>query len=269
MRDQRYIGFSTGHDRDKRNPAHRVLRPAGTDCWILVYTLAGRARIHEPAGDFCVEPGDFLLIPAGAYQDYGPDRAIGLWEYLWVCFTPRASWPEGLLSWPTPAAQLGKITISAPSLRAELRERMAQAVQLGRSPLKRCEAFALNRIEDILLWCETVNPLAEEVRRDVRITRILHYLCEHAHEPIRVPHLAERCHLSASRFAHLFHAEMGQTPMQYLEAQRIAHARTLLRMTDAPISAVARQCGFVSHSAFSRIFKRYHDGRTPSEFRRG
>ncbi|MHB9131660.1 MAG: helix-turn-helix domain-containing protein [Armatimonadota bacterium] len=267
MRNARYVGFGIGHEHDRCTTAHRVLRLHGTDSWILVFTLGGRGKIHEQNGMFFVDPGDMLLIPAGVYQELSADRVTGQWEHIWACFTPRVGWQESLLLWPKPIEHFGKLTIVDVTLRERLQSRLEIAVALGCGPLKRREEFVMNIIEEVLLWCETQNPLAAEAQLDTRINQALHYLCQHLHEPVHIQQLAELCHLSPSRFAHLFLRQVGQTPLQYLETQRIARARTLLIMTDAPICHIADQCGFSNPSYFNRIFKRHLDV-PPTAFRK-
>jgi AraC family transcriptional regulator of arabinose operon len=261
------FGFNTGLAIHDRTDPHRVLRPFGTDVWFLEYGVAGRAIIHDGSESFQINAGDFLLIPAGVRQDYHMDPSVGLWEHLWIGFTPSRSWHASLLAWPRPTGYFGKITISDDALRAQLHQRMALAVTLGTGPLHRRELFVLNIVKEILLWCETVNPLSTETWLDPRIRETVHYLCYHLSEAHEIAQLAERCQLSPSRFAHLFHEQVGQTPLQYLETQRIARARTLLVTTSLSVTRIADTCGFPTVCYFSRIFKR-HTGATPTACRR-
>ncbi|MBF6030857.1 AraC family transcriptional regulator [Pseudomonas sp. P115] len=55
------------------------------------------------------------------------------------------------------------------------------------------------------------------------------------------------------------------TPRQMIQKVRLEHAHRLLH-TDLPITAVALQCGYTDHSAFSRQFKA-STGFTPRQYR--
>lgn len=55
------------------------------------------------------------------------------------------------------------------------------------------------------------------------------------------------------------------TPRQMIQKVRLEHAHRLLQ-TDMPITAVALQCGYTDHSAFSRQFKA-STGFTPRQYR--
>jgi transcriptional regulator GlxA family with amidase domain len=47
-------------------------------------------------------------------------------------------------------------------------------------------------------------------------------------------------------FSRRFVAEMGVTPLQWLIAQRVDRARTLLESTDLPVERIATEAGFAS-----------------------
>lgn len=85
-------------------------------------------------------------------------------------------------------------------------------------------------------------------------------------EPLDVPGLAARAHLSASQFARVFKQVFGETPHRYLQRRRIERAMTLLRQTDRPVTQIAWDVGFASLGTFSRTFTAVV-GCTPSEFR--
>jgi AraC-like DNA-binding protein len=79
--------------------------------------------------------------------------------------------------------------------------------------------------------------------------------------------LARECGLSRSHFARAFRKSTGCAPHQWLTAQRIEHARELLRGSRRPLRELARVCGFIDASHFSRVF-RGNTGMTPSDYRR-
>ena len=79
--------------------------------------------------------------------------------------------------------------------------------------------------------------------------------------------LAIAAGLSVSRLSHLFHAQVGVTPMQYLERLRIQHARELLLMSGRSVSEVAYAVGFENPLYFSRVFRR-HAATSPRAFRK-
>jgi transcriptional regulator GlxA family with amidase domain len=84
---------------------------------------------------------------------------------------------------------------------------------------------------------------------------------------LSVKALAAHAGLSPRHFARLFHSEVGVTPAAWVEATRIAAARTLLEAgADSP-KQVAAKCGFANANTLRRAFVK-HIGVTPAEFRK-
>lgn len=80
--------------------------------------------------------------------------------------------------------------------------------------------------------------------------------------------LAAEVGVSRSTFAAEFMAQIGQTPMAYVTAQRMKRARESLRTPGVPVSEVAWRVGYDSPAAFTRTFKRMF-GLTPAAFQAG
>jgi AraC-like DNA-binding protein len=85
--------------------------------------------------------------------------------------------------------------------------------------------------------------------------------------PWTVQGLAQSAGLSRTVFAQRFTALVGRPPLAYLTWWRMTVAAKLLRETGAPLSAVARRCGYTSEFAFAKAFKR-EVGVAPGAFRR-
>lgn len=85
-------------------------------------------------------------------------------------------------------------------------------------------------------------------------------------EPLDVRALARHAHTSERTFARRFRAETGQSPKQWLLAQRVQHARRLLERTELPVEAVAAQAGFGSAASLRVHFQRVTSTR-PSAYR--
>ncbi|RZL03919.1 MAG: AraC family transcriptional regulator [Rubrivivax sp.] len=84
---------------------------------------------------------------------------------------------------------------------------------------------------------------------------------------ISIADIANACALSRSHFIRTFRNTTGQTPHQWLQAQRIERARHLLRTGATSIADIATQCGFADQSHFTRVFTQWV-GTTPGRWRR-
>jgi AraC-like DNA-binding protein len=66
-----------------------------------------------------------------------------------------------------------------------------------------------------------------------------------------VAELAREAAVSRSGFYDRFQSAVGMAPMEYLTAWRLILAKSLLRKRELSVSAIARQIGYGSASAFS------------------
>lgn len=247
----------TGHQQGGKRYA--VWRSRGRADWLLMFTRSGGGH----ASKVPLAPGDIVLIRPNALHDYGTARTEESWEILWTHFTPRPHWLSWL-GWPEEAPGVLKL-----SLTEEVREKVEAALwemhRRATGPLARREDFALHALEEALLWCETATPAARKL--DPRVDAAMRFLLESLARPVTLAEVARAAGLSVSRLSYRFKTEVGQTPMQFLETQRMTRARQLLQLTNRPIAAVALEVGFESPIHFSLRFRKGM-GVSPREFRR-
>jgi len=103
--------------------------------------------------------------------------------------------------------------------------------------------------------------------RDPVVANALQVLHDEPARAWTVEGLARRLSLSRATLARRFSAQLGEGPLAYLTRWRMTLAAQLLRETDTPVDAVARQVGYASPFAFSRAFSRIHN-EAPTQFRR-
>ncbi|MDR1540408.1 MAG: AraC family transcriptional regulator [Clostridiales bacterium] len=94
------------------------------------------------------------------------------------------------------------------------------------------------------------------------VTKAVRYIRSHVYEPIAVNEIALRVDLNPRYFSTLFKKEVGQTPSQYIRAQKMSEALTLLDQGHYSITEVAEMLGYCSLSHFSSEFKNVY-GRSP------
>jgi transcriptional regulator GlxA family with amidase domain len=90
---------------------------------------------------------------------------------------------------------------------------------------------------------------------------------EHLDEPLTVPDLAKHAGWAPRTFARRFIAETGTTPLRWLTAQRVLHARQLLETTDLTIEQVAA-CAGLGTTANLRLHLARDAATTPTAYRR-
>lgn len=82
-----------------------------------------------------------------------------------------------------------------------------------------------------------------------------------------IGHLAARLGVSDRHLRRIFEAQLGVSPLRYLQTRRLLAAKQLLADTDLPVSAVALASGFASLRRFNAAFSA-HYGLSPVQLRR-
>jgi transcriptional regulator GlxA family with amidase domain len=96
---------------------------------------------------------------------------------------------------------------------------------------------------------------------------LLDWMRAHLDQPLTVPDLAARAHLSPRTFARRFKETTGATPHRWLLDQRLQHAEHLLETTDLPVDTVAARAGFGSGDTLRHHFAARR-GVSPHTYRR-
>ncbi len=107
--------------------------------------------------------------------------------------------------------------------------------------------------------------LGSETRRLVR--QAMAYVHEHYAEPISREDVADHLGMSGNYLSHCFRAEVGMTPITYLNRYRVNRAKVLLAESDRNVTKIAMAVGFSDSGYFSRVFRR-QVGLSPEAYRR-
>ncbi len=238
---------------------------------------------------FVLQAGDFVLAPA--MQDLvneSIDAPIDLSATL-PTQVSEGNFRVGRHSGPADLRmRIGHCSFGAPdsallvSLLPDVvlvrdRPRLATLMQLVDEETRELHAareLVLERLLEVLLIealrCGTETTSAPGLSRglgDERLAaalRAMHARPEHAWT---VTDLANEASLSRSAFFARFNRIVGQSPMGYLLAWRMALAKQLLRNRKLGIEQVAERVGYGSASTFSVAFARYA-GMSPARYAR-
>jgi AraC family transcriptional regulator of arabinose operon len=256
--------FVTGHAYDKKE--HALWEDPGSLTWNLTLTLSGAASLPYRGGICLTYPGDITLhrpYTLFAMEVLSPHI---VWENLWASFTPRSEWYQWM-QWPEVGPGLMKLTLHDPVIREKITARFEEAHHLATSAMRTREIFAMNALEEVLLWCETQNPNSEQSPWDPRVQRVMDYLCQNLTEKVTLDVLAHISGLSVSGLMHLFRRQVGMTVQQYQETQRLERAKRLLTMTNRRIQLISAAVGYDNPFYFSLRFKR-QEGVSPRDYRK-
>lgn len=87
-------------------------------------------------------------------------------------------------------------------------------------------------------------------------TEVLQHLNLCFAEELSLTELTNRFHVSTSHIIHMFKAQFGLPPIQYMVRRRIGEAQHLLRTTEDSAGDIAGQVGMINRNYFYRMFKR-------------
>jgi AraC family transcriptional regulator len=99
------------------------------------------------------------------------------------------------------------------------------------------------------------------------LRRVLERMKSDFHADLDLPTLAAETGYSRAHFLRVFREATGTTPHRYLLDLRLEEAQRRLKELRAPLTDIALDCGFSSHSHLSKAF-RHRLGVTPSQYRR-
>lgn len=248
-------GESFRFGRFSQGPRYRTVRPGGSGDYLVIATLSGAGLVRRGGASRVVGVGEVLLYPPGAPQDYGTDPEAGRWELVWAHFHPRAHWMPWL-RWPQCREGAGLLSLPTAEVRRPFLKSLKAMVRAARRPVGTAVEFALNRLEEALLWADLEVRRDDALRMDPRIREAMEYLSGDLGRPFELERTARAVGLSVTRFSHLFKETTGKTPQRFSEEARLAHASFLLRESTLTVGEIAAQCGFADPLYFSRRFRR-------------
>ncbi len=100
-----------------------------------------------------------------------------------------------------------------------------------------------------------------------RMSYIVTYIKKHLTENISIEKLANRACMSSSHFHKIFKNTLGESPIDFINMERIKFAKQLLKTTNDRISDVAYKSGFNNVSYFNRQFKKV-ENISPSAYKK-
>ena len=99
-----------------------------------------------------------------------------------------------------------------------------------------------------------------------QIQPVVAYAAGHLDQDVSLAALAHQAGLSVFHLHRVFSAAAGETPKQFTLRLRLGRAAAMLLTSDDSVLDIALDCGFQSHEAFCRAFRKRF-GMTPSHYR--
>lgn len=234
----------------------------GREDYYLQYLAKGKMDVWIDGTQHVMKPGQAILYyphTSYRYAMHGQDEV----HYYWIHFTGCEA--EQLIE----SCRIPNHTLldvgSSPSLILDFEE-------IFRDFIIRDSCFDYATAARLTAICVEISRRSEAAasspsETDSRIHHSLAYIHKNYAHDLNIEQLAALEHLSPSRFRALFKERTGLSPMDYLTALRINHARQLMSQTELTLREIADMVGYEDQLYFSRIFKK-RTGFTPSAYRR-
>jgi AraC family transcriptional regulator of arabinose operon len=230
----------------------------------LYFIVEGSGSIRVGDAEYAPRPGQLVLMPHGVKQSYTTVDGKETFGKHWCHFTafvgddPLFRVVDVPLCVDVPEAERALLALAFERLAHwHKREELTGAVRVRGALL---DILATYMESGSYVRVKTGHTEAMD-----KMNRVLRHIEEHLSEQLSVEELAELAHFHPNYFHRLFKRTTGQTPIQYVNRQRIERAKKLFAATELNVSAVADHFG-LEVSYFSRMFKEY-TGFTPSQYR--
>ncbi len=261
------------------SPARRLLD------YLIKYVQEGHLVVRVSGVEYHLYEGDFCLVqPNEIVTLEGPTNTITPYAHMDIFYNPLRE-----QSYPTRPGQVDISSFShliqprlndcsgiyipvkfVPSQPARFRETLLRMVGewQNRDVLSQLVAQLLATELVLMLLTDFGHLQSLALPTPYALNWVTSYLSLHLSEPISVADMAERAHLSVSRFSALFRQQFGCPPHHYLLHLRVHHAQHLLSTGEFTLRQIAEYCGFADVPHFSKAFKRV-TGRPPGVSRGG
>jgi AraC-like DNA-binding protein len=248
---------------------------------VLAGMLTGKKVMHLREDRFDFFPGESVVLPAGELM--------------------RIDFPEATLSQPTQCLALAISPDFIGTVVDKLNDQRprAEAHESWRFTdynFHFTNDAAVNQVISRLVWLSVENHPAKQLFTEMalhellirlmqtearqlllantekqasqsRLAHAIQFIREHLSEPLNIHLLSQKACMSQTNLFRSFKNELGVSPVDFINHERINSAKKLLKQPLGSIYDVALSCGFNNISYFNKMFKR-STGYTPTEYRR-
>lgn len=239
---------------------HKISRPYGRKNYQIIYIKSGKAHFFVDGREIIAKEGNFILYHPMQPQEYIYYRDEGC-EVYWIHFNGDNI--DTLLK----ECGFSKGFMFYVGLNRQYLNLLENIIFEISGKQNFFEHFAsVYFLLLIFAFARGHNKSGESVKDGGVWPAVLALQQEYMYN-IRIEKYAEICHLSYSRFTHLFTESVGCSPLAYRQNLRIEHAKESLRASLSSIQHISDSLGFTDQKYFSVFFKKA-TGYSPSQYRK-
>jgi AraC family transcriptional activator of pobA len=232
----------------------------------VAFYTGGRARM-EQRGQWMLEPGDVLLVPAGEPHRLVESERQEFWG-LGFCVPCFAADDAGWLLEPFERVRAGgSAVVRIPAERHTFLEGLFRELDDASDPRRRAPhavqrsllTLVLHEVRRAARWDEASRPQSV-------VADSLAFIERNCLGPLTLKDVATAVGRSPAYVTTALKRATGRSAVEWIIAGRMAEARRLLLHSDEMVDVVAERVGYADATHFIRMFQRAH-GATPAAWR--
>lgn len=242
---------------------HFRQRVHGIDQNILIYCVEGRGQVQIHKRKYTVQPGSFILIPAGEAHNYSASEDDS-WTIYWIHFkgeiTPKIA--DTILQ----KHNGHRGTVEFHPKRIHLFEDMYACLERGYGNDNLCYAnMCLYHFLSSFMYDDKFN-LSEKTSGADPVESSISFMQQNISELLSLEEIARSVNFSASHYSAIFRKKTGFAPIEYFNHLKIQRACQYLHFTDLRVKEIADKLGIEDPYYFSRLFTKLM-GVSPNSYR--
>ena len=221
----------------------------------LAFVTGGKASV-EQGGVWSIEPGDVLVVPAGAPHHFVDGRTES-----WTLGFPPSSVADGWFLEPFERVRGGaSAVVPVPPARHSFVERLFVELEQTKEP--RAATSLLTLILNEIRGASSSDPVAGKGV----VGESLGFIERNCLGPLTLRDVADAVGRSPAYVTTAVKRATGKTVVEWIIDGRMAEARRLLLHSGERVDAIAERVGYADPTHFIRMFRRAH-GVTPAQWR--
>lgn len=242
---------------------HFRQRVHGVDQHILIYCVEGSGTAQVGKRKYALQPGSFILIPAGEAHSYAASED-NYWTIYWIHFKGNVT--DQLSDTLIQKNNGHHGSVEFLPRRIQLFDDMYNCLERGYGNDNLCYAnMSLYHFLASFMYDDQFN-LSEKTQAADPVELSISYMQDHLAELLSLETLARSVNFSASHYSALFRKKTGFAPIEYFNHLKIQRACQFLHFTDLRVKEIADKLGFDDPYYFSRLFSKLM-GMSPNQYR--
>ena len=242
---------------------HYRQRTHGSDQHILIYCLEGKGHVQVQKNSYDLQPGSFIIIPAGAAHSYASAEEDS-WTIYWIHFTGSQSKKMVETLKQKINGYCSRVTFK--QKRLDLFDDMYACLERGYGNDNLSYAnMCMHHFISTFLYDDQFN-LAEKAHADDPVELSISFMQQHIAKSLSLEAIARSVNFSASHYSALFRKKTGFAPIEYFNHLKIQLACQYLHFTELRVKEIADKLGIEDPYYFSRLFTKLM-GMSPNQYR--